>query len=127
MFLQDKIPAESLTSCARAGAKNVINILFKNVMDGAVAAICFWLLGFGFAYGETAGGFIGTTGFGINGIYNGAGEGGSDGWEGFFFQWAFAGECYRLYCVRTADVLTLVTIRNCDNHCVGRCRGKDEA
>eukprot|EP00961_Rhodomonas_salina_P045028 604622-Rhodomonas_salina.4 len=62
-------------------------------MDGSVAALCFWLLGYGFAYGPTVGGFIGNGNFGIEDIHNGAGEeeGASDGWEGWFFQWAFAG------------------------------------
>eukprot|EP00287_Rhodomonas_sp_CCMP768_P010316 CAMPEP_0196744816 /NCGR_PEP_ID=MMETSP1091-20130531/59034_1 /TAXON_ID=302021 /ORGANISM="Rhodomonas sp., Strain CCMP768" /LENGTH=176 /DNA_ID=CAMNT_0042091451 /DNA_START=38 /DNA_END=565 /DNA_ORIENTATION=+ len=81
----------SMLEAGAIGAKNVVNILFKNMMDGSVAAICFWLLGYGFAYGDTVGGFIGNGNFALDGIYNGAGEGGSDGWEGWFFQWAFAG------------------------------------
>lgn len=74
--------------------KNVTNILFKNMMDASIAAICFWSLGYLIAYGEDAGGFIGTKeNFFLDQIYNGAGNGGSDGWEGWFFQWAFAGAC----------------------------------
>ncbi|EKX44052.1 ammonium transporter [Guillardia theta CCMP2712] len=72
-------------------SRNVINILYKNIMDASIGCVCFWLVGYGFAYGTTAGGFIGTDNFAISSIYNGAGEGGSDGWEGFFFQFAFAG------------------------------------
>jgi len=72
--------------------KNVQNILFKNFLDASGAAICFWLLGFGFAYGDTVGGFIGDGNYAIRDIYNGAGgEGGGDGWQGWFFQWAFTG------------------------------------
>ena len=41
--------------------KNVQNILFKNFLDASGAAICFWLLGYGFAYGDTVGGFIGNV------------------------------------------------------------------
>ena len=32
-------------------AKNTNNILFKNLMDASIGAICFWLLGYSFAYG----------------------------------------------------------------------------
>jgi hypothetical protein len=41
--------------------KNVQNILYKNFLDASGAAICYWLLGYGFAYGETVGGFIGNV------------------------------------------------------------------
>jgi hypothetical protein len=71
--------------------KNATNILFKNMLDASLAAMCFWLLGYGIAYGTDKGGFIGSSNFAIDEIYNGAGGGGSDGWEGWFFQWAFAG------------------------------------
>jgi len=46
------------------------------------ASCRFWLLGYGLAYGTDSGGFIGTSNFATDQIYNGAGEGGSDGWEG---------------------------------------------
>eukprot|EP00281_Chroomonas_sp_CCMP1168_P023444 CAMPEP_0206226934 /NCGR_PEP_ID=MMETSP0047_2-20121206/8355_1 /ASSEMBLY_ACC=CAM_ASM_000192 /TAXON_ID=195065 /ORGANISM="Chroomonas mesostigmatica_cf, Strain CCMP1168" /LENGTH=497 /DNA_ID=CAMNT_0053650053 /DNA_START=100 /DNA_END=1589 /DNA_ORIENTATION=+ len=72
--------------------KNVVNILFKNILDASGAAIMFWLVGYGFAYGQTAGGVIGKSNFALTEIYNGAGgPGGKDGWASFFFQWAFAG------------------------------------
>ena len=83
--------------------KNSTNILFKNMIDAALAALIFWLVGYGVAYGPTgkSDGFIGTYNFaiGIDGasnIKNGATEfqGGprpfSDGWEMWFIQWAFA-------------------------------------
>jgi Amt family ammonium transporter len=83
--------------------KNAINILFKNMIDASLAALIFWLVGYGVAYGPTggSGGFIGTFNFaiGIDGasnIKNGATvlQGGprshSDGWEMWFIQWAFA-------------------------------------
>jgi len=89
--------------------KNNINILFKNILDGSVAALGFWFIGYMFAYGNTAGGFIGIQGDLIfcQSIMNNAGVSyvldadgkdtevvaghGSDGFEGWFFQWAFAG------------------------------------
>eukprot|EP00284_Hemiselmis_tepida_P004997 CAMPEP_0174948308 /NCGR_PEP_ID=MMETSP1355-20121228/88720_1 /TAXON_ID=464990 /ORGANISM="Hemiselmis tepida, Strain CCMP443" /LENGTH=496 /DNA_ID=CAMNT_0016195815 /DNA_START=9 /DNA_END=1495 /DNA_ORIENTATION=+ len=73
---------------------NVINILFKNICDACVAGTFWWLLGYGFAYGKTAGGLIGTDNFAISKIYDNAGDGilpNSDGWEMWFFQWAFVG------------------------------------
>lgn len=70
-------------------SKNVTNILFKNMIDASIAAICFWLLGYGFAYGTDKGyGFIGSDNFATEDIHNGTG-----GWEGWFFQWAFTGAC----------------------------------
>lgn len=36
--------------------KNTLNILFKNICDACISAIFFWLIGYGFAYGETEGG-----------------------------------------------------------------------
>ena len=73
--------------------KNVTNILFKNMIDASIAAICMWTIGYAFAFGPTRTGVIGYKGFAASSIYNGAGGGGSDGWEFWFFQWAFAGAC----------------------------------
>jgi ammonia channel protein AmtB len=42
-------------------AKNVRNILLKNMVDVMVCGLCWWLWGFAFAYGDTAGGFIGRV------------------------------------------------------------------
>jgi Amt family ammonium transporter len=44
-------------------SKNTVNILMKNLMDFAIAALVFWAIGWGFAYGTSAGGFIGTDQF----------------------------------------------------------------
>lgn len=43
-------------------SKNTINILYKNILDAAVAALGFWFIGYMFAYGSSAGGFIGIDG-----------------------------------------------------------------
>jgi hypothetical protein len=40
-------------------AKNVRNILLKNLVDVMLAAICWWAVGYAFAYGASAGGVIG--------------------------------------------------------------------
>jgi len=41
--------------------KNAHNILIKNLFDAVAGAIAFWLLGYGFAFGQRGekGGFIG--------------------------------------------------------------------
>jgi Amt family ammonium transporter len=57
-------------ACIEAGtvkSKNAINILFKNLVDGGISAFTFWLIGYGFAFGETWEGFIGTSNFALTG------------------------------------------------------------
>merc|ERR1719253_1493394 len=39
--------------------KNVTNILFKNMIDASIAAICMWTIGYAFAFGPTRTGVIG--------------------------------------------------------------------
>jgi Amt family ammonium transporter len=62
---------------------NAQNILLKNLFDTAVGSVVWWLLGYGFAFGESSGGFIGITEF--------AGTGDDFSPRDWFFQWAFAG------------------------------------
>lgn len=40
-------------------AKNVRNILLKNLLDTMLTALCWWAVGSAFAYGSSAGGIIG--------------------------------------------------------------------
>jgi len=63
--------------------KNVKNILFKNLLDACGGALGFWLLGYGFAYGEGPT-FIGGSNFALKGITTGY------DYAFFFFQFAFA-------------------------------------
>lgn len=63
-------------------AKNVKNIMLKNILDACGGAIGFWTLGYAFAYGD--GSFISSSNF----VLKEAGSGGD--YIGFFFQWAFA-------------------------------------
>jgi len=66
--------------------KNIINILFKNIIDAALASISFWLFGYGIAYGEDDGsGFIGGSKFALSDY-----EGSESDFHNFFFQWAFS-------------------------------------
>jgi len=60
--------------------------LYKNLMDACVGAMAFWLLGYGFAYGNADDNkFIGTANFALSEETN---EGGT--YHSFFFQWAFS-------------------------------------
>lgn len=43
--------------------KAVVNALLENFMDACITAILFWAVGFGVAFGASAGGFIGTSNF----------------------------------------------------------------
>ena len=43
-------------------SKNSKNILIKNLFDASVGGIAFWLFGFGFAFGDSPGGFIMSDG-----------------------------------------------------------------
>jgi len=47
--------------------KNAINVALKNVADFAVAAILFWLVGFGLMFGDSLGGWVGSSHFGVLG------------------------------------------------------------
>lgn len=44
-------------------SKNSTHILIKNVIDSALATVCWFAIGFGIAYGESFLGLIGTTDF----------------------------------------------------------------
>eukprot|EP00232_Nephroselmis_pyriformis_P022754 CAMPEP_0182860548 /NCGR_PEP_ID=MMETSP0034_2-20130328/4979_1 /TAXON_ID=156128 /ORGANISM="Nephroselmis pyriformis, Strain CCMP717" /LENGTH=497 /DNA_ID=CAMNT_0024992355 /DNA_START=226 /DNA_END=1719 /DNA_ORIENTATION=- len=66
-------------------SKNTMNILLKNVLDACVGSIAFWSFGFGFAFGEDSGRFIGkNTFFTMDLLEN------EQSWNFFLFQWAFA-------------------------------------
>jgi Amt family ammonium transporter len=74
------------------------NILLKNAVDSAVAALVFWVCGYAFAYGE-GNSFIGWTNFALSAVEDGTGSSSADfETEGcasteyalWFFQYAFA-------------------------------------
>eukprot|EP00903_Cladosiphon_okamuranus_P006451 g6311.t1 len=73
--------------------KNTKNILVKNIGDSAMGALGWWLIGNGLAFGDSRGGFIGTTGFALKGegLYGSeSGEFLPMGYAQWLFQWAFA-------------------------------------
>lgn len=72
--------------------KNAMNILLQTMLDACCSAIAFYLVGFGFAYGEgdKPNAFIGNALFGLD-RYSSSFTGVADGrWTDFFYQWAFA-------------------------------------
>lgn len=75
----------AMLEAGSVGAKNTINILFKNLLDVCLGAIAFWAIGYGIAYGDTAGEF-----FGKNNFFLKAETSSNTAFEGFFFQFAFA-------------------------------------
>jgi Amt family ammonium transporter len=73
----------SMLEAGCVGAKNVQNILYKNLMDACVGALGFWAIGYGIAYGDdTEGGFIGSANFFLTAP--------DQDYSFIFFQWAFA-------------------------------------
>jgi Amt family ammonium transporter len=56
----------ALVEAGSTRSKNMINIMMKNLLDFCFAALVFWMIGWGFAYGTSAGGFIGTDSFFLN-------------------------------------------------------------
>ena len=65
-------------------SKNAVNILMKNFLTISLGGIVYFLVGYAVMFGETAGGFIGTTGFALSGVED----------IGFFvFQAMFAATC----------------------------------
>lgn len=61
--------------------KNTKNILIKNVFDATLGATIFWLVGYGIAYGDDEGDFVGTTFYGLKNF---------DDYGGWLFQWTFS-------------------------------------
>jgi Amt family ammonium transporter len=53
----------ALVEAGSTQSKNMINIMFKNLIDFCIAALVFWMIGWGIAYGSTFGGFFGTDQF----------------------------------------------------------------
>lgn len=51
----------ALVEVGSVRVKNAQNILFKNLFDVCVTTILWWLLGYGMAYGEDRGNFVGGS------------------------------------------------------------------
>ncbi|CAN0085679.1 unnamed protein product, partial [Discosporangium mesarthrocarpum] len=73
--------------------KNTKNILIKNIGDASLGAICWWLLGFGVAFGTDKGRFIGSDSFALKGKLFESDDGtltNGYSYASWLFQWAFA-------------------------------------
>lgn len=80
----------TMLECGAVRSKNVSNIIFKTSMDALLAATCYWICGWAFAYGGELTGtkqnaFIGSGEFCL--VSSGPFPVGSYG--SWFFQWAF--------------------------------------
>ncbi len=69
----------------RVEDRNSVGI--KNLMDWMIVAVCFLFVGFGLMFGESQGGWIGTSLFSLSGMEN---VKNAFGYEYFLFQLAFA-------------------------------------
>lgn len=76
----------ALVELGFARAKNSINIVMKNFLDFCIAALVFFLLGFGLMFGQSWMGIFGTDGFWLSS--HGPEE---SIWAFWFFQVVFAG------------------------------------
>ncbi|NCC32853.1 MAG: ammonium transporter [Chloroflexia bacterium] len=79
----------ALLEAGATRSKNAVNILMKNLMDFCIAALTFWMIGWGFAYGASAGGFIGVDQFFLG--YDATEAGGVPILASWLFQVVFAG------------------------------------
>lgn len=69
-------------------SKNTVNILMKNLMDFAIAAIVFWAVGWGIAYGADSFGLFGTDQFFLGNVTE---AGSVPALASWLFQVVFAG------------------------------------
>ena len=79
-------------------SKNTLNILMKNFLTVSLGAILYFLVGFGFMFGESVFGAIGTDGFALFGRED----------MGFFvFQSVFAATCATIISGAVAERMKL--------------------
>ncbi|MCA1943759.1 MAG: ammonium transporter [Desulfovibrio sp.] len=86
MFMQ---PGFAMVECGFTRAKNAGNILMKNFLDFAAGSVVFFLVGFGLMFGADQAGFLGTSGFLLDGA-TGTDADGQWTLTFWFFQSVFA-------------------------------------
>jgi Amt family ammonium transporter len=58
-----------LLESGMARTKNSINVAIKNLVDLCVSGLLFWAVGFGLMFGVSRGGWLGTSGFALQGYH----------------------------------------------------------
>lgn len=86
MFMQAGF---AMVECGFTRAKNAGNILMKNFLDFSAGGVAFFLFGFALMFGNSIGGFVGSTGFALDGA-NAASADGMWTLTFWFFQSVFA-------------------------------------
>lgn len=80
-------------------SKNALNILMKNMLTVAISSVLYFVIGFALMFGDSSGGFIGTSGFFLNGQ--------SDQMSFFVFQIVFAATCATIISGAVAERMKL--------------------
>ena len=80
-------------------SKNSLNILMKNMLTVAVSSVLYFVIGFALMFGSSKGGFIGSSGFFLNGE--------SDQMSFFVFQIVFAATCATIISGAVAERMKL--------------------
>ncbi len=75
----------ALVEAGLTRAKNIGNIMAKNLADMAIGALAFWAVGFGFAFGADGGSLIGTDAFFLSGMPEAFDDGNVLATPSFFF------------------------------------------
>ena len=91
--------------------KNVVNILFKNIMIVCIGLLTYYLIGFNLMYpGTNEGGFFAFSGFGLTLPEGGLTSGYADYtyWTDFIFQAMFAATCCTIVSGAVAERVKLV-------------------
>ncbi len=91
--------------------KNVVNIIFKNVMIVSIGLLTYYFIGFNLMYpGVNEGGFFGFAGFGLTPPEGGMTDAYADYtyWTDFIFQGMFAATCCTIVSGAVAERIKLV-------------------